>query len=52
MNLNHLDLQVSDVPGHVEFFERVFGEEEHGVGQADLPPGTAEADLPARDALP
>lgn len=25
MNLNHLDLQVSDVPGHVSFFERVFG---------------------------
>ncbi len=25
MNLNHLDLQVSDVPAHVAFFERLFG---------------------------
>jgi catechol-2,3-dioxygenase len=25
MNINHLDLQVSDVPQHTSFFERVFG---------------------------
>ena len=25
MNINHLDLQVSDVPGHGAFFERLFG---------------------------
>ena len=25
MNINHLDLQVSDVPHHTEFFSRLFG---------------------------